>query len=262
MFGALEVSVECPVLCDNCETSTAASSGESGGKNAGAVVGIVILLLLLVAALAFIYITRVRDAKDETAGGSNMPVTAFENPMYEEPVAVLGHDSSMVAIMDNLHTSGLNNHASDERSIHSTESSASGGSNDETQNETSYNAVEPTTNSANVVVFGESQAGEEAFDGFGESSDAVGGGGAGASAVQAVAVFAYAAADDEDVSFEKGDEFVDVDDAEEEGWLTGTVVRTGASGTFPSTYVKLEGAAAANSGFQKTISGVGNGMDL
>lgn len=277
MFGALEVSVACPVLCDTCETiddnsnsaDTAASSGESGGKNAGAVVGIVILLLLLTAAVAFIYITRVRDAKDETAGGSNMaaaPVTAFENPMYAEPVAVRGPDSSMVAIMDNLHTAGLNDHASDGRHLQSTESSpaASSGSNDETHNETSYNAVEPTANSANVVVFGESQAGgpaEEAFGGFGEaSSDAVGG--AGGSAVQAVALFDYAAGDEEDVSFEKGDEFVEIEDAEEAGWLKGTVVRTGASGTFPSNYVKLEGAAAVNSGTQKTISGVSNGMDL
>ena len=265
VFGSLEVSVECPVLCDNCETigngnsnvvDAAASSGDSGGMNGGAVVGIVILLLLLAAAVAFIYVTHVRNAKEDTAGGSSAPV-AFENPMYDAPVQ--SHSSSMVAMMDDLHTKGLNDNALDERSVHSTQSLVS---TDETHNESSSNAVESTANLANVVVMDASGgAAEEAFDGFGESSDADGG--AKASAVQAVALFAYAAADDEDVSFEKGDTFADVEDAEEEGWLQGTVVRTGESGTFPDSYVqRADAAAAVDSGVQMTLSGVGAGMEL
>lgn len=62
---------------------------------------------------------------------------------------------------------------------------------------------------------------------------------AGAQPAQAVALFAYTAADDEEVSFDKGDEFVDVEEAEE-GWLKGTVVRTGATGTFPANYVSMQ----------------------
>lgn len=77
---------------------------------------------------------------------------------------------------------------------------------------------------------------EEQFGGFEEEHNS--------HPVQAVALYAYAAADDEDVSFEKGDEFVDVEDAEEEEWLKGTVVRTGASGTFPANYVQFEDGAA------------------
>lgn len=176
VFGRLEVSVECPVLCDNCETSgnanlnvdddaACASSGDSGGKNGGAVVGIVILLLLLAAAVAFIYVTRVGNAKEkDTAGGSSVPA-AFENPMYDEPVQ--SHNSSMAAMMDDLHTKGLNDNALDERSVQSTQSLVS---TDETHNESSYLAVESTANSASVVLVDESLAGgsaEEALDGFG-----------------------------------------------------------------------------------------------
>ena len=153
--------------CDNCF-----ASGDSDGKNGGLVVAIVIPLLLLAAAVAF-YVTRVRNAKEEdTAGGSSVPV-AFENPMYDEPVQ--SHNSSMVAMMDDLHTKGLNDNALDERGVHSTQSLVS---TDETHNGSNYVAVESTANSANVVVVDESLAGgsaEEAFDGFDESCDADGG---------------------------------------------------------------------------------------
>lgn len=132
--------------CDNCF-----ASGDSDGKNGGLVVAIVILLLLLAAAVAFIYVTRVRNAKEEdTAGGSSVPV-AFENPMYDEPVQ--SHNSSMVAMMDDLHTKGLNDNALDERGVHSTQSLVT---TDETHDESNYVAVESTANSANVVVVDES----------------------------------------------------------------------------------------------------------
>lgn len=67
---------------------------------------------------------------------------------------------------------------------------------------------------------------------------------AGTTPVQAIALFAYTAADEEEVSFEQGDEFVDVEDVEE-GWSKGTVLRTGGAGTFPSNYVQFEENAAA-----------------
>jgi len=106
------------------------------------------------------------------------------------------------------------------------------------------NAVESTANAANVVGVDASLAvgsADEKFDGFGEAPNAEGD--ARASAVQAVALFPYTAADDEDVSFEKDDEFVDVEEAEE-GWLKGTVLRTGETGTFPANYVQSDDAAA------------------
>merc|ERR1712166_527477 len=68
-----------------------------------------------------------------------------------------------------------------------------------------------------------------------QSNDAV----ADARPIEAVAVFAYEAADAEEVSFQKGDAFVDVKESEE-GWLVGTVIRTGATGTLPSNYVEFQ----------------------
>jgi len=211
VFGTLEVSNACPVLCNNCDTNdgtsnpvnTFASSG--GGKSAGSTVGIVILLLLLVAAGAFIYATRVRNAEEETAGvGGSSMAAAFENPMYEEA----GQGSStMVAVMHDLHTKTFNDAAFDERSIGSTKSSASG-ANNETHNleEEQFDSFADTNNGqsqgdtyecefdcgfegptgasveqheqtcARNPVVGRSLAGgavEESFGGFGESSDAV-----------------------------------------------------------------------------------------
>merc|ERR1711935_122655 len=149
-----------------------ANGGIGDGSKSGvsaAAIAVPVVLVLLLAAVAFIYVTRVRNAKD-TAGGSSMPA-AFENPMYDEPVQ--SSNSSMVVMMDDLHTKGLNDNAL--RSVHSSQSPVS---TDETHNESSYLAVESTANSANVVVVDESPAGgsaDEAFDGFGESCDADGG---------------------------------------------------------------------------------------
>ena len=85
----------------------------------------------------------------------------------------------------------------------------------------------------------------EEFGGFDDAAAAASSSSGGA-ATQAIALFAYTAADGEEVSFEKGDEFVDVGKAEEDGWLKGTVVRTGAAGTFPANYInQSDGAAAA-----------------
>lgn len=52
-----------------------------------------------------------------------------------------------------------------------------------------------------------------------------------------VALYDYSATEQDEVSFNEGDALADVK-AYTDGWLTGTVVRTGASGSFPETYVE------------------------
>ena len=57
-------------------------------------------------------------------------------------------------------------------------------------------------------------------------------------AFAAVALYDYAAADDDEVSFAEGDTLSHVAECGNEGWLTGTVHSTGATGTFPTAYVQ------------------------
>jgi hypothetical protein len=59
-----------------------------------------------------------------------------------------------------------------------------------------------------------------------------------------VAQYDYAAADSDEVSFSEGDIIINVSPASE-GWVNGTVEKTGASGMLPENYVVEEGAAPA-----------------
>jgi hypothetical protein len=52
-----------------------------------------------------------------------------------------------------------------------------------------------------------------------------------------VAVYDYTAADDDEISFVEGDNILNVE-VIDEGWMTGTVERTGDSGMLPSNYVE------------------------
>lgn len=52
------------------------------------------------------------------------------------------------------------------------------------------------------------------------------------------AMYDYAAADDDEVSFNEGDEIINVTIIDH-GWMTGTVVKTGEHGMLPSNYVEL-----------------------
>ena len=52
-----------------------------------------------------------------------------------------------------------------------------------------------------------------------------------------VAVYDYTAADDDEISFVEGDSILNVE-VIDEGWMTGTVERTGDSGMLPSNYVE------------------------
>ena len=99
---------------------------------------------------------------------------------------------------------------------------------------------------------------EEPFDGFADAEDAnaspnpesaVDGVPLSGPPRMFVALYAYTSADVDDVSFVKGDTFTDVKvDEEEPTWATGTVVRTGASGNLPTSYVKYQEVAAAAQG--------------
>jgi len=51
------------------------------------------------------------------------------------------------------------------------------------------------------------------------------------------AMYDYTAADDDEVSFSEGDLIVNAEKIDD-GWMTGTVERTGASGMLPSNYVE------------------------
>lgn len=53
-----------------------------------------------------------------------------------------------------------------------------------------------------------------------------------------VALYDYAAADDDEVSFSEGD-FIINGEPIDEGWMNGTVERTGETGMLPSNYVEL-----------------------
>lgn len=58
-------------------------------------------------------------------------------------------------------------------------------------------------------------------------------------AVRYIAIYDYTAADDDEVSFQEGDVITD-GNIIDEGWMTGTVQRTGENGMLPSNYVELE----------------------
>jgi hypothetical protein len=45
-----------------------------------------------------------------------------------------------------------------------------------------------------------------------------------------------AGADDEELSFESGDIIVNVEISDEDGWMEGTLERSGARGLFPQNY--------------------------
>ena len=51
------------------------------------------------------------------------------------------------------------------------------------------------------------------------------------------AVYDYNAADDDEVSFHEGDTIINVN-VIDEGWMEGTVERTGAYGMIPANYVE------------------------
>ena len=69
----------------------------------------------------------------------------------------------------------------------------------------------------------------------------------------AVALYDYAAADADEVSLQEGDVIVDVTEAEE-GWLTGTVARTGVRGTLPTNYVKITASSADTGDVQTDVA--------
>ena len=50
-------------------------------------------------------------------------------------------------------------------------------------------------------------------------------------------MYDYVAADDDEVSFSEGDVIINPDPIDE-GWMLGTVQRTGARGMLPSNYVE------------------------
>ncbi len=52
------------------------------------------------------------------------------------------------------------------------------------------------------------------------------------------AMYDYTAADTDEVSFVEGDIIINTE-AIDEGWMTGTVERTGENGMMPSNYVEL-----------------------
>lgn len=52
-----------------------------------------------------------------------------------------------------------------------------------------------------------------------------------------VAIYDYTAAADDEVSFNEGDIIID-GEVIDDGWMTGTVQRTGQSGMLPSNYVE------------------------
>lgn len=54
-----------------------------------------------------------------------------------------------------------------------------------------------------------------------------------------IAVYDYTAADDDEVSFNEGDEIVDVE-VIDDGWMEGRVKRTGEKGMLPSNYVEKQ----------------------
>jgi len=51
------------------------------------------------------------------------------------------------------------------------------------------------------------------------------------------ALYEYEAGDDDEVGFSEGDEVVDVRMVDD-GWMYGTVARSGQRGLFPSNYVE------------------------
>jgi hypothetical protein len=53
-----------------------------------------------------------------------------------------------------------------------------------------------------------------------------------------VAIYDYAKADSDEVGFDEGDALAEVVTSQNEGWLIGTVVRTGERGSFPESYVE------------------------
>ena len=70
---------------------------------------------------------------------------------------------------------------------------------------------------------------------------------AGARSSSAEALYDYTAADDDEVSLQEGDVVVEVVEVQE-GWLKGTVVRTGLTGTLPTNYVQLVTTAQGDDG--------------
>lgn len=55
-----------------------------------------------------------------------------------------------------------------------------------------------------------------------------------------VALYDYTAADDDEISFVEGDNIIQCDPIDE-GWMNGTVERTGETGMLPSNYVEPQG---------------------
>ena len=57
----------------------------------------------------------------------------------------------------------------------------------------------------------------------------------------AIASYDFTARDADEVSFQKGDTLVNIMvDPEDDGWLRGTVPRTGRSGSIPASYVIMQ----------------------
>lgn len=52
-------------------------------------------------------------------------------------------------------------------------------------------------------------------------------------------MYDYTAGDDDEVSFQEGDRIIN-SEIIDEGWMTGTVERTGETGMLPSNYVEAE----------------------
>lgn len=53
-----------------------------------------------------------------------------------------------------------------------------------------------------------------------------------------VAIYDYVAADDDEISFSESDVLVNCEPIDE-GWMTGTVQRTGKTGMLPANYVEM-----------------------
>lgn len=73
-----------------------------------------------------------------------------------------------------------------------------------------------------------------------------------------VALYDYSAHDDDEVSFNEGDTVLNVAPLPDEGWSSGTVERTGRSGSFPEAYVE-ECKVSSDSAEIPVARGVGDG---
>jgi hypothetical protein len=74
-----------------------------------------------------------------------------------------------------------------------------------------------------------------------------------------VAIYDYDAIDADEISFQEGDALEHVQSTANEGWFSGSVVRTGKSGNFPETYV--ETAAGVPAAVLEAVAQAGSNLE-